>query len=218
MNKEYVINFDADYDELESTYELVPPPAPVSAEVQEKYDATLNRALARFSASSEDTVGSEYRFRAECQHDADLFMHAISAFVEYPWRVTRDNSGCDLPAVKVQFRLTKPIRPRSLLWAANALVDGHVIAQTLALAEHYTGKRDMDLHPDIYLVELLPTEDEMRQMFMSSSEYAEQKQRMADLAEEYAASIFGVLATVSTSEAPSSNDVDWFSEMVKLSA
>jgi hypothetical protein len=74
----------------------------------------------------------------------------------------------------------------------------------------------MDLNPDIYRVELLPSEKEMGQMFMSSSEYAGRLQCFADQAEEHAASICGVMATVYTAKAPASDDADWFEGMLKL--
>lgn len=218
MNKKYVLNFDDVEDEFDSTCELAPTIETVLEQRSDDVAAALQRAMDRFSPSSEGTVGSEYRFRAECQHDADVFMNAISAYVEYPWTIISGESGYNTPDVTVQFRLEKAIRPRSLLWAANVLVDGHVITQTLALAEHYDGKRDLDLHPDIHLIELLPSEDEMKQLFESSTEYAEQLQSIADRAEEHAACIFGVMATAYTTKASKSDDTEWFDEMLKLNA
>jgi|SRR5471030_1450310 len=201
MTEKYVLNFDDAVDEFDSTYELVPPPALTSDDVQEENDAALQRALARFSASADGTVGSEYRFRAECQQDVDLFMHAISAYVERPWTITRDESG-GFPDVEVQFCLTKAIRPRSLLWAANTVVDGHVIVQTLALAEDYTGERDMDLNPNIHCVELSPIEQETIQMFLSSSEYSQRMRRLVEHAEEQAASMALAIAYVTSAPPP----------------
>src|SRR5471030_3457 len=202
MTEKYVLNFDDAVDEFDSTYELVPPPALTSDDVQEENDAALQRALARFSASADGTVGSEYLFRAECQHDADIFMHAISAYVECPWTILPDDSGYDSPDVEVQFRLAKAIRPRSLLWAANAMVDGHLIVQTLALTEDYTGERDMDLNPNIHCVELSPIEQETIQMFLSSSEYSQRMRRLVEHAEEQAASMALAIAYVTSAPPP----------------
>lgn len=218
MNSKYALNIGDVENTVDATREPTYSADPAVGTYASDEAAALKRALVRFSDSAEGTVGSEYRFRAECQFDADLFMHAISAYVDCRWTIIPDDSGYHLPDVEVQFRLTRAIRPRSLLWAANAVVDGHVMAQTLALAEHYTGKRDMYLHPDIHLIELLPSEDEMRQIYLSSDVYAERLQCLADQADEHAARMFRVKATAYTNQAPANDEADWFDGMLKLSA
>jgi len=201
MNSKYVLNIDDVEDVIAATREpMYSGDATVDRYTSDEA-AALQRALTRFSAFADGTVGSEYRFRAECQQDVDLFMHAISAYVERPWTITRDESG-GFPDVEVQFCLTKAIRPRSLLWAANTVVDGHVIVQTLALAEDYTGERDMDLNPNIHCVELSPIEQETIQMFLSSSEYSQRMRRLVEHAEEQAASMALAIAYVTSAPPP----------------
>lgn len=97
------------------------------------------RTLKEFPASARGTVGTKYRFRAECPRDAELFLRPLIRFIEPSWSIVPLEYYPDVEGV---FTLSKRISPRDLLWFACNIVDGHVHAQTLEKEKDYTGERD----------------------------------------------------------------------------
>ena len=90
--------------------------------------------------------GVTYRARVECQMDATLVHAMLSPWIEnraQPLAPTAGNEGTPGPVgCEVEFRLAGDGPTlHELLWLLDALPNGHVAADTLALAENYTGTR-----------------------------------------------------------------------------
>jgi hypothetical protein len=104
------------------------------------------RMLSKFPSKSKGTIGNRYQFRAECNRDAELFTRTILWFIEPSWTMLPFEN---YPDVEVTFTLKKEISPRSLLWIACSIVDGHTIVQTLEREDKYTGNRDYHRRMDV---------------------------------------------------------------------
>lgn len=80
-----------------------------------------------------------YRFRAECNHDVEELMKLIGKNI---MSITRTRGA--LPDTYVEFSTSLSLA--QIRNAMRKVVDGHVMLQTVALKEDYTGERDYDLH------------------------------------------------------------------------
>lgn len=79
-----------------------------------------------------------YRFRAECNHDVQEFLKIAGKNI-MEITVTRGS----LPDTYVEFTSTMSLE--KIRKSMRKVVDGHVMLQTVALKEDYTGERDYDL-------------------------------------------------------------------------
>lgn len=143
------------------------------------------RVVSGSTNNIDEAIGTKYQFRAECERDANLFMHAISAFIESPWKMISDDSGYCLPDVEVTFRLIADVSYETLLWVASTVVDAHTIVQTLEVAVEYTGERDYGRKLDVNAPELMPSAEILSQVFISSGKYAERLRFLANDAREH---------------------------------
>lgn len=84
---------------------------------------------------------TEYRFRAECIVDVESLQQVLAAEkVSFKMKIERDSV---FPDAEVWIKApTASID--SLRGYMRRVVDGHVMVQTLALADDYTGERDFD--------------------------------------------------------------------------
>jgi hypothetical protein len=80
-----------------------------------------------------------YRFRAECQHDVDELRHLLGAKLD---RITIINSP-PFPDVEVELEIGLSLE--EIRDVMRRVVDGHVMVQTIARSEEYTGERDYEL-------------------------------------------------------------------------
>lgn len=96
-------------------------------------------------------VGTEIKFRAECDLDALLFMRLLMNYVQQPWLMVSEYSEPD-----VTFRLKEDISIDDLRWVASVIPDAHVIVQTLATSKDYSGQRDNSLQIDVLDKRLMP--------------------------------------------------------------
>jgi len=144
------------------------------------------RTLEHFSPVAKDTVGTKYRFRAECPRDADLFLRAISRFIEPSWTMTPLTY---YPDVVVSFEVSKEISPRDLLWIAFCISDGHVLVQTLEKNCDYTGKRDYDRELDIHDPETMPSAAVLAEMRKGLAWYVKSLKFLLADAKEFAANL-----------------------------
>lgn len=149
------------------------------------------RTLEHFSPIAKDTVGTKYRFRAECPRDADLFLRAISRFIKLSWTMTPLTY---YPDVVVSFELSKEISPRDLLWIASRISDGHVLVQTLEKDSDYTGERDYDRELDIHDPETMPSAAVLADMRKGLAWYVKSLKFLLADAKEFASH----LRTIST--------------------
>ncbi len=80
----------------------------------------------------------EYKFRAECNVDVERLKAVFDdAEIVYEMEVKQIN---DLPDVEIDL-LTTNISLEDMHWYMGRVVDGHVMTETLALKENYTGER-----------------------------------------------------------------------------
>ena len=80
-----------------------------------------------------------YRFRAECQHDVDELRCLLGA------RLDRITMTIEPPFPDVEVELEIGLSLEELRDEMRRVVDGHVMVQTLARSEEYTGERDYKL-------------------------------------------------------------------------
>jgi hypothetical protein len=80
-----------------------------------------------------------YRFRAECEHDVDELRRLLGAKFE---RITITNSP-PFPDVEVELKIGLSLE--DLRDVMRRVDDGHVMIQTVAQSEEYTGERDYKL-------------------------------------------------------------------------
>jgi hypothetical protein len=144
------------------------------------------RALEEFPSVSVGTAGTAYRFRAECPRDADLFLRAISRFIEPSW--------CTVPItfypdVEVSFTLSADISPRDLLWVASVIIDGHVLAQTLESDGRYTGERDFFRDIDVHDPSMMPAPKVLAELSKGMAWYVKSLRFLLTDAKEFVASL-----------------------------
>ena len=144
------------------------------------------RALEEFPAVAEGTVGTKYRFRAECKRDADMFLSAISSFIKPNWTITPQGDFSD---VQGAFELAREISPRNLLWVACAIVDCHVLAQTLDEEKSYNPARDYLRNIDIHNSEFMPSTEVLAEMKNGVGGYIENLVHLYEDAEEFRKSL-----------------------------
>jgi hypothetical protein len=84
-------------------------------------------------------VNSVYRFRAECLPDVDELMRLLGAKFK---KITIVISP-PFPDVKAELEIGLDLT--ELRNVMRRVVDGHVMVQTVARTEEYTGERDYDL-------------------------------------------------------------------------
>lgn len=144
------------------------------------------RALEEFPAVAEGTVGTKYRFRAECKRDADMFLSAISTFIEPNWTLTPPTS---YPAVEGSFTLAGEISPRNLLWVACAIVDCHVLAQTLDQEKSYNPQRDYFRRIDTHNPEFVPSTEVLVEIKNGMARYVKSLKYLLEDAKEFMASL-----------------------------
>jgi hypothetical protein len=150
--------------------------------LQEVADAQ-QRALGKFPSNAKGTRGTKYRFRAECPRDADLFLRAISRYIEPSWTMTPLGW---YPDVEVTFTLAKNISPRSLLWIACVITDGHVLVQTLEKEGEYTGKRDYFREIDIQAPRNIPSPKVLSEMKKGLAWYVDSLEFLLGDAKDFA--------------------------------
>lgn len=80
-----------------------------------------------------------YRFRAECNHDVEELMKLIGKKIT---SITRTRGV--LPDTYVEFSTYLSLT--QIRNAMSKVVDGHVMLQTVALKDDYTGERNYDLY------------------------------------------------------------------------
>jgi hypothetical protein len=80
-----------------------------------------------------------YRFRAECQHDVDELRRILGGKFD---RITIANTP---PFPDVEVELEVELTLEELRDVMRGVVDGHVMLQTVAPYDEYTGERDYDL-------------------------------------------------------------------------
>lgn len=80
-----------------------------------------------------------YRFRAECQADIDALKSLVGGHFD---KITIINSP---PFPDVEVELETEFSLENLRAVMRRVVDGHVMVQTVALRDDYTGERDYDL-------------------------------------------------------------------------
>jgi hypothetical protein len=144
------------------------------------------RTLEEFPPISVGTAGTAYRFRAECQRDADLFLRAISRFIEPSWQMSPIER---YPDVEVSFTLSAEISPRNLLWIACAIIDGHVLAQTLEANDRYTGERDFFRDIDIRAASMMPAPEVLAEFRKGLAWYVKSLKFLLADAKEFAANL-----------------------------
>lgn len=148
------------------------------------------RALKEFPASSKGTVGTKYRFRAEYQRDAELFLRPLIGFIEPSWSMVPLNKY--FPDVGVVFTISKKISPRNLLWLACSIVDGHVLVQTLEKENEYTGDRDYFRKIDVDDPKNVPSPAVLNEMKNGMARYVEALNFLLDDAEEFASALIAI--------------------------
>lgn len=85
------------------------------------------------------SVDRVYRFRAECEADVDKLRQILGTMID---RITIINSP-PFPDVEVEIEVRLSIE--ELREAMRKVVDGHVMVQTVAPRDDYTGERNYDL-------------------------------------------------------------------------
>jgi hypothetical protein len=86
-----------------------------------------------------DLKVKQYKMRAECMQDAMRLVEAITQRV-HSFSVARISVWADC-----EVTIDAVISLKMLRAACNRIPDGHVMAQTVQLAEDYTGERDYSL-------------------------------------------------------------------------
>jgi hypothetical protein len=84
-----------------------------------------------------------YRFRAECRVDVDRLFRLLGARFGKTTIVNLDLDSVPLPDVEVE--LATGLSLEGLRDIMRRVVDGHVMVQTVAPRDEYTGERDYDL-------------------------------------------------------------------------
>ena len=80
-----------------------------------------------------------YRFRAECQADVDELRRILGTKID---RITIVNSP-PFPDIEVEVEVDLALE--ELRDTMRRVVDGHVMVQTVARDNEYTGERDYDI-------------------------------------------------------------------------
>ena len=82
-----------------------------------------------------------YRFRAECMQDFIEFLKGSSKIIGFKkYLVTQDGH---YPDIEVELDADMPLE--GLRDELRKVIDGHVMVQTIARADDYTGERDYSL-------------------------------------------------------------------------
>jgi hypothetical protein len=84
-------------------------------------------------------VNSVYRFRAECQPDVDELLRLLGA------KFKKITIVISPPYPDVEAEVEIGLDLEELRDVMRRVVDGHVMVQTVARSEEYTGERDYDL-------------------------------------------------------------------------
>lgn len=85
-----------------------------------------------------------YKFRAECSTDVINFFRAMAEGTFDSVQIESQEINGDLvPDVEVVFDSSNPLA--TLIQAAKAIEDCHVIAQTIRPIERYTGERNYNI-------------------------------------------------------------------------
>lgn len=106
---------------------------------EELQSVLLSKQPLQFSASSADLNNNAYRFRAECQVEVDELRRLIGIQMD---RITIVNTA-PFPDVEVEIETSLSLNElRDLM---RQVVDGHVMVQTVAPTDEYTGERNYDL-------------------------------------------------------------------------
>lgn len=149
------------------------------------------RALVDFSPNAEGTVGDRYRFRAECQRDAELFVRTIEGFIESSCTTQPQT---DYPDVNVTFSIKREISPRDLLWIACSIGDGHVLVQTLEKEDKYTGRRVYFRVLDVNAVAYKPSADVLKDMKKGAAHHITNLKYLLAGAREFAENLRAISA------------------------
>ena len=80
-----------------------------------------------------------YRFRAECEHDVDVLRAILGTHVK---RIVKLNEA---PFPDNEVELHVPLSLEELRDVMRMVEDGHVMVQTVAPRDTYTGERDYDV-------------------------------------------------------------------------
>jgi len=80
-----------------------------------------------------------FRFRAECEHDANEFRKTLGDQIK---RIVKINES---PFPDTEVEISVSLSFEELRDAMRKVEDGHVMVQTVALKDKYTGERDYDL-------------------------------------------------------------------------
>jgi hypothetical protein len=92
------------------------------------------------TGNGESTIANHvYRFRAECQPEVDELRRLLGGRFD---KITIVNSA---PFPDVEVELETDLSLEELRAVMRRVVDGHVMVQTLARRDEYTGERDYDL-------------------------------------------------------------------------
>jgi hypothetical protein len=81
----------------------------------------------------------QYKFRAECQYDVDVFKYGN----EHEISNLKIENDKDFPDVYVTFDSDLPLE--EIIYLMREVEDGHVMYQTLRPIQEYTGERNYDL-------------------------------------------------------------------------
>src|SRR5205814_312092 len=113
-------------------------PRPMTADHDDIWDSLWhNAAWAAYLDQAAEERG--YRFRAECERDVAELRRLLGA------RLERIIVTSEPPFPDVEVELATGLSLEELRDAMRRIVDGHVMVQTVARSEEYTGERDYDL-------------------------------------------------------------------------
>jgi len=82
-----------------------------------------------------------YKFRAECEADVDELIKLLGDEWGYEIKVTQKNPL--FPDVEVE--IISPLKIDEIQNLMRKVVDGHVMVQTIAPLDSYTGERDLSI-------------------------------------------------------------------------
>jgi hypothetical protein len=105
-------------------------------------------------------VGTEMRFYADNELQAELFLNLIANYIQEP--------VIGLGSTGSSFKLKKAISAQDLRWIASVIHHGQCIAQTIAEADCYTGIENADWEVDILNTRNTPEWEVLDQVFSQS--------------------------------------------------
>jgi hypothetical protein len=102
-------------------------------------DASAGDRLATEAQAAEDSTAGAlnvYRFRAECEHDVNKLRWVLGL------KVRRVTISIELPFPDAEVEIEADLPLEAVRDAMRQVVEGHVMVQTLARWDEYTGERD----------------------------------------------------------------------------